>query len=86
MTDVKHKKCITCNLQQANSNYKDEQKLLYCKSCELENMIDVKHKNCIACNSAYPVYKYPTETKTILQIMQLRKYDKHCKKNVSHVI
>ena len=42
MIDIKHKKCIICDLR-ANFNYKDEEKALYCidcKKCGMANLID----------------------------------------------
>jgi hypothetical protein len=44
MIDIKHPKCL-CNKSQANFNYPNESKALYCSSCKLEGMIDICTKN-----------------------------------------
>ena len=54
-------KCITCNFKQANCNYPNEQKPLYCSGCKFDDMIDVRHKKCIICNSKQPIFNYPNE-------------------------
>ena len=41
MTDIIHKKCITCNITQPKFNYKNKKKALYCKDCKLENKLEI---------------------------------------------
>jgi hypothetical protein len=50
--------CISCNNKQANYNYKNEKRALYCGDCKLESMINIKSKKCISCNIKQPIFNY----------------------------
>jgi uncharacterized protein YajQ (UPF0234 family) len=63
MVDIKHKKCITCNIKRPNFNYKNELKGLYCNDCKLPDMVDIINKKCITCNIKQPNFNYKNELK-----------------------
>ena len=61
MIDIKHLKCIKCNIKRPSFNYENDKIALYCSDCRLENMIDVISKKCIKCNIKIPSFNYENE-------------------------
>ena len=57
MVDIKHKKCVICNLMPI-FNYTNEKQAFYCNDCKKCGMINIKDKRCVACNLARADKKY----------------------------
>jgi hypothetical protein len=66
MIDIKHPKCINCNLKRPNFNFANEKKAIYCGDCKKADMVDIKNPKCINCNLKQPVYNYPDEKRAII--------------------
>jgi hypothetical protein len=63
MVDVRHIKCLICNVKRPSFNYEGEKKATHCKDCSKEGMIDIIHKKCIVCKKKNPCFNYEGEKK-----------------------
>ena len=63
MINIKHPKCIICNIKRPNFGMKDDKKAQYCSDCKSNEMIDIKNTKCIICNKKRPTFSMPNEKK-----------------------
>jgi hypothetical protein len=56
MIDIKHPKCINCNIKRPNFGMINDKKAQYCGDCKLDGMIDIKNPKCIICNIKRPSF------------------------------